>query len=184
MLIRKATKGDGNQLVELFNTLDTETSFMMMEPGERNTSEQEQENHIKEFANSTSKTMLVAFDDKREEIIGFIVGIGGTFLRNRHALYCVIGVKQCSSGQGIGKKLLTNLEQWAVENHFCRLELTVMKHNTRAIHLYRSCGFEQEGVKRHSLRISDKFVDELYMSKLLPAQEFDALSRNGTSAAS
>jgi len=45
----------------------------------------------------------------------------------------------------------------------------VQVHNIRAIALYENCGFEREGLKRHSLRIDGTYVDEYYMSKLLAA---------------
>ncbi|MVB59628.1 N-acetyltransferase, partial [Vibrio cholerae] len=32
-----------------------------------------------------------------------------------------------------------------------------------------SCGFEVEGLKRHSLVVDGEYVNELYMSKLLTA---------------
>jgi hypothetical protein len=64
---------------------------------------------------------------------------------------------------------LAALEAWARANGLHRLELTVQVHNRRAIALYEKCGFEREGVKRHSLNIEGTFIDELYMSKLIPA---------------
>ena len=48
-----------------------------------------------------------------------------------------------------------------------RLELTVSTMNHRAISLYEKVGFAREGVKRHSLNIEGRYVDELYMSKLV-----------------
>ncbi|MCL6271595.1 GNAT family N-acetyltransferase [Sansalvadorimonas sp. 2012CJ34-2] len=106
MQIRAVQPGDGQPLAELLNTLDNETRFMMMEPGERNTSTEEQEKHIEDFCTSQSKAMLIACHENTGEATGFIVGIGGNFLRNRHSLYCVIGIKQKYNGQGLGKKLM------------------------------------------------------------------------------
>ncbi len=63
--------------------------------------------------------------------------------------------------------LLTELERWARNRHIHRLELTVVADNQRALSLYRKMGFEQEGVKRHSLLIHGQYVDEYYMVKLL-----------------
>ena len=59
------------------------------------------------------------------------------------------------------------LESWAMENNCHRLELTVMSHNERAVALYTKCGFEREGVKRDSLFVNGKYVNEYYMSKLI-----------------
>jgi RimJ/RimL family protein N-acetyltransferase len=45
-----------------------------------------------------------------------------------------------------------------------------MAHNERAIGLYRRMGFCSEGIRRHSMRVSGQFVDELMMAKLLPLE--------------
>jgi RimJ/RimL family protein N-acetyltransferase len=82
-------------------------------------------------------------------------------------MYIVIGILQSYSGQGIGAKLFERLEQWAREEEFHRLELTVMTHNHRAIGLYNKMGFKVEGVKKHSLFVNGEYVDEYYMSKLI-----------------
>jgi len=62
---------------------------------------------------------------------------------------------------------LEALEGWARSKGLHRLELTVDVENRRAIALYEKCGFEREGVKRHSRRIEGRYSDELYMSKLI-----------------
>ncbi len=167
MLIREVKAGDGAGLVELFTVLDTETRFMLLEPWERNTSAAEQEQHIQDFMSSSCKTMLVVENDDNGEIAGFIVGIGGQFSRNRHSLHCVIGLKQKYTGQGLGRRAMKQLENWARGNDMHRLELTVMRYNERAIKLYKACGFEVEGVKRDSLNVNGQYIDELYMARIL-----------------
>lgn len=99
--------------------------------------------------------------------MGFTLGIGNELERNKHTLYCVIGVLQRYVGNGVGRNLLQNLEMWAVESGFHRLELTVMEHNERAKRLYQKLGFQPEGIKRDSLKIDGKFINEVYMSKLI-----------------
>jgi len=42
MIIRKIHESDAEQFLNLCNKLDTETQFMMLEPGERSTSTEEQ----------------------------------------------------------------------------------------------------------------------------------------------
>jgi RimJ/RimL family protein N-acetyltransferase len=79
----------------------------------------------------------------------------------------VIGVLQAWVGRGVGRALLESLEAWARSKEFHRLELTVDVTNQRAIALYEKCGFEREGVKRHSRKINGKYSDEFYMSKLI-----------------
>lgn len=42
-----------------------------------------------------------------------------------------------------------------------------MVHNYAALALYRKMGFQQEGIKRDSLWVEQRYVDEYLMSKLL-----------------
>ena len=167
MKIREVAKGDGEQLIELFSALDSETQFMMFEPGERQASTEQQEQQISDFVATSSKSMFIAVDETLREIAGFIVGIGGGFSRNKHSIYCVIGLRKKYSGQGIGRQLLNTLIAWAESNQFHRIDLTVMEHNEKAIGLYKSCGFEVEGIKRDSMKVDDRYINEFYMSKLI-----------------
>ena len=141
--IRHPRAGDGEALVRLMNALDEETSFMMLEPGERTTTAGEQEQSIQAFLESTSQVMYVA--DAGSELVGFVAGLGRSANRNRHAMSCIIGVKQQASRQGLGTRLMQSLDTWARRHGFTRLELTVMAHNHRAKRLYLSMGFEIEG---------------------------------------
>lgn len=109
--------------------------------------------------------MFVAENDGT--ILGFAVGIGGSANRNHHSVYIVIGILRGYWKKGIGRGLMQNLEVWAKAKNLHRLELTVMVHNTQAVALYEKFGFEQEGIKRDALRVEGKYVNEIYMSKLI-----------------
>lgn len=166
MSIRSANESDSALLIKLFQSLDQESSFMLLDPSERDLSLDNQEKQMLGFVDSNSQVMFVK-EAENSELSGFIVGVAGNFMRNKHSLYCVIGVKEDYHSRGIGKALLTKLEIWAKEHNIHRIELTVMEHNTKAIKLYESFGFVHEGIKRDSIRIAGKFINELYMSKLL-----------------
>jgi ribosomal protein S18 acetylase RimI-like enzyme len=42
-----------------------------------------------------------------------------------------------------------------------------MAHNKAGLALYRRRGFEIEGIKKHSLLLGGRYVDEYYMARLL-----------------
>jgi RimJ/RimL family protein N-acetyltransferase len=63
--------------------------------------------------------------------------------------------------------MLSKLEQWAEGIGIRRLELTVMTHNERAVGLYKKIGFEVEGLRKDSLYVDGRYVDEYSMAKLL-----------------
>ena len=165
MNIRTICEDDAEQFLSLCKQLDLETQFMLLEPGERKNTLEEQRTQIEIFLRQENQTIFVAEQDKH--LIGYLAASGGTFKRNRYSAYLVIGILQASTGQGIGIQLFQSLEDWAKQQHIHRLELTVMTHNTAGIALYKKQGFAIEGTKRHSLLINGQYVDEFYMSKLL-----------------
>lgn len=165
MVIRKITIDDAEAFLNLCRQLDKETQFMLLEPEERTTTIDEQIAIIENILSRNNKIIFVAEDNN--QLIGYISADGGDYKRNRHSVYIVIGIIQAYTGQGIGTKLLEELENWAYRNKIRRLELTVMVHNKAAIALYKKIGFEVEGTKKHSLFIDGSYVDEYYMAKLL-----------------
>ena len=167
MIIREVKAEDAESILALMLQLDSETKFMMLEPGERQTTLEQQAQILQSFHDSASKAMFILVDNN--EAYGYIEGIGGTANRIRHSLHIVIGLRQAAASKGYGRQLFDHLETWAKSRHFTRMDLTVMCHNERAVKLYTSCGFEIEGTKRNSLYIGEQYVDEYYMSKLLSA---------------
>ena len=166
MSIRAANINDSAQLISLFKALDHESTFMLLDPKERDTSLENQQKQMVNFTDSNSQVMLIK-ENEDTELVGFIVGVAGNFIRNKHSLYCVLGVVNKYQGKGIGRSLLTGLEEWANNHGIHRIELTVMEHNLKAIKLYESFGFIREGIKRDSICIAGEYINELYMSKLL-----------------
>ena len=72
-----------------------------------------------------------------------------------------------SQGLGVGRRLMAAMvavaDDWmALE----RLELVVFARNSRARALYRSMGFEEEGVLVASAKGSGAYLDEVLMGRL------------------
>ncbi|MCV2357606.1 GNAT family N-acetyltransferase [Paucibacter sp. TC2R-5] len=93
----------------------------------------------------------------------------GPALRRRHAMGLGISVAPWAQGQGVGKAMMTALLDYADNwGQVLRIELTVYADNHRAIKLYQSFGFEQEGrMKAYALR-AGAYVDTLAMARLHP----------------
>ncbi|WP_242227071.1 GNAT family N-acetyltransferase [Bacillus cereus group sp. BfR-BA-01315] len=164
-MIREIRVEDAAAFLQLGKQLDEETTFMLLEPGERNTTVEQQTQMIQRFVEDHNSTIFVAVDG--EQLVGFILANGGNVQRKKHAAAIVIGILQEYGGKGIGTTLFKEVEKWARLHDVWRLELTVMAHNTRAQALYKKAGFEQEGVKKVSLIVEGERVDEYYMAKLL-----------------
>jgi RimJ/RimL family protein N-acetyltransferase len=165
--IRMATPRDAGPLLALKRVLDHETRFMLLEPDERTTTESEAAAQLRSTAARPNSVVLVA--DVKGELVGYVEASGGVFRRNRHTAYVVIGIRQSHAGQGIGGRLLGELERWARATGVLRLELTVMTNNERAVGLYRKSGYQIEGTRRAALLVDDELVDELWMARLVDA---------------
>ena len=164
-IIRQITVDDAEAYLDLRTQLDYETKFMMLEPGERQiTIEQERERLKSVLAADNSMVFLAEADDNP---IGFLWANGGTYRRNHHSAHIVIGIRAAHTNQGIGTRLFRACELWARERGLHRLELTVMTNNHLGIALYKKMGFQIEGTALDALRVDGTYVDLHYMSKLL-----------------
>jgi RimJ/RimL family protein N-acetyltransferase len=163
--IRIAGPDDAAALLRLKHRLDRETSFMLLETGERDTSVQAVADELGAATRAGNSAVIVA--ESGDELVGYVELTGGAFRRNRTTAYLVIGVLAEASGQGVGTGLLAEAKRWAASGGLHRLELTVMAHNHRAVGLYERMGFSVEGRRSQCLVIDGRFVDELYMATIL-----------------
>lgn len=165
LLIRQIHESDAMEFMDLRKTIEEETQFMLLEPGERETALQEERSLIAEVMATDNQAIFVA--QVNGMLVGYLKASGGKYIKNRHSVYLTAGVLQDFTGRGIGTRLFSELEQWAIEHEIHRLELIVMQHNEAAIGLYKKVGYEIEGIKRNSLFVDGVYVDEYYMGKLL-----------------
>lgn len=165
MRIRQVTPEDTGKFIELVKRVDAESDYMLMEPGEREITLDEQRQRLEKIEQDTHSTILVA-QNKENELVGYLAAFGGNAKRTRHSVYLVIGITENFRGKGLGTKLFQMIEKWAKERGILRMELTVVCKNHSAVALYKKMGFEIEGTKRASLLINGIGHDEYMMSKL------------------
>ena len=165
MIIREIKIEDAEKFGHLTQQVERDAAYMLWEAGERSVSKEQQDKMIQGIQDQQNSTIFVA--EEADELIGFLMAIGGNANRNKHGVYLVIGLLQAYRGQGLGTKLFEALEEWAKVNQIHRLELTVVTENNAGLSLYNKMGFEIEGTKKDSILINGKFVDEYYMAKLL-----------------
>jgi len=87
--------------------------------------------------------------------------------RVRHRAYLVIGILKRYGGKGLGTRFMREVESWARKHGIRRLYLTLIAENKAAVALYRKMGYEIEGRHPASMRLGDRFVEELTMGKWL-----------------
>ncbi len=165
IMIRPATIDDAANFLALRQQVDLETKFMMLEPGERQTTVEQERERLASIIKSDNKQTFLAEDDG--QLIGWLWANGGDYRRNHHMVHIVIGIKVAYTNRGIGTRLFQACEAWARERGLHRLELTVMTHNALGLALYKKMGFQIEGTALDALKVDGAYVDLHYMSKLL-----------------
>lgn len=164
MKIRPIEVEDAESFIELSKKID-ESGFMMLEPGERQTTVEQQIRAIERISKDEKSILSVAEVDGT--LAGFMAALGNHNKRNRHSAYLVLGVLEEFQGQGIATGLFEKIFEWAKSAGISRLELTVITENVKANTLYKKMGFVLEGEKVHSLIIDGQPVNEYYLYKLL-----------------
>ncbi|ATG73854.1 N-acetyltransferase family protein [Zobellella denitrificans] len=104
---------------------------------------------------------------------GRVVGHLTLFLRQkpreRHGAMLAIAVHPDSQGRGVGRRLMqAAIEQADHWLNLVRLELEVQADNAPAQALYRSLGFEQEGLKRLATFKAGRYHDLVLMARIRP----------------
>ena len=156
---------DAEKYMNLYSKLDDQTDFRLYEPNERKISISQQIKEIESLIGNDNSTIIVAQDG--DLLVGYLSAYGRGQARIKHIVNIGIAILQSHSRQGIGTMLFEEVEAWARKHNKHRLELTVMENNPNAYGLYRKMGFEVEGLKKDSMFIDGKYINDIYMSKLI-----------------
>ncbi|SDW86526.1 Protein N-acetyltransferase, RimJ/RimL family [Marinococcus luteus] len=165
MNIRLIEPPDANVHLAFSQQLDNETSYMLMEPGERKPTAEQHQHMVNEFIMKEHLVLYIVED--AGTIVGHAMGVGGSTARNCRTASVVIGLLPAYHRLGLGSRMLGRIEAWGRERRLHRLELTVIEENTGARALYERFGFQEEGIKRASLFAHGAYVNEIMMAKLL-----------------
>lgn len=162
--IRAATPEDAEQLEVLHQAIDGETEFLMRSPGELTLTLDEHRQFIAKTRDSKRNLLLVA--DLNGSIVGLLLFTGSHLARFRHQGDFAVAVLRDSWGLGLGRALINALLQWADEVGLLHVGLRVAVTNARAIYLYKSMGFDVEGVLRAERMHLDGPQDAMVMARV------------------
>lgn len=162
--VRLATEADAASVVDLRRRLFAETPFMLWESAEFVQTVEDERKRIASL--NTRPNCLSILAEHDSDVVGLLTAVGGDRNRQRHSATLALGVAKAYWGHGIATAMVREAIEWSARTGLKRLELTVHTSNLAALAVYLRCGFQVEGVRRSSLFVDGKYVDEYLMSLL------------------
>lgn len=160
--IRRAEPGDAAELVELAREVGMEEEGWLITSGEWRRAAEERR-YLRAIRRYPHAAVFVAED--ADGIVGRLSIARDPHPASEHVADLGLMVRRDHRREGVGRGLMLVAEEWAVSVGIRKLELHVFSHNIPALGLYRSLGYEQEGLRRRHYRRGDTFVDAILMAK-------------------
>jgi RimJ/RimL family protein N-acetyltransferase len=161
-LVRPSQSEDARALAELRDLVAAEGDFIAAVPGEH--SSLEEELAMTALVSEGGLTLTLEVDGA---ITGHLMVRRRRGPRYSHGGEIAIIVHNAQRGFGFGRMMMEMAIDWAGAVGINKLSLAVFPDNARAIGLYRSLGFVEEGVARAEVRMPDGQRDLLLMALLL-----------------
>jgi RimJ/RimL family protein N-acetyltransferase len=165
--LRTGNLDDAEALLEIQREVVSENEFMISVLEEFEETTEQQRSWIQKILENERETIIVA--EIKGKVIGLIVFRSKNTKRLAHTGYFTTMIKKDYRDMGIGKLLIKELLNWAEQNPLIeKVSLGVLSTNQRAITLYKSVGFVEEGRKIKEVKFSeDLYVDDILMYKLV-----------------
>jgi RimJ/RimL family protein N-acetyltransferase len=160
--VRRAVPGDAATLVELARTIGAEPEGWLITDGDWRTASEERR-YLRAVRRHPHAAVFVA--EGPEGIIGRLSVARDPHPASDHVADLGLMVAKDRRRQGVGRALMEAAERWAQEVGVRKLELHVFPHNTAAIALYETLGYEREGLRRAHYRRTGGFLDAILMAK-------------------
>jgi L-phenylalanine/L-methionine N-acetyltransferase len=124
------------------------------------------QNYINSLTDSEHMLVAEVEEDGVKKVVGVIAMNVYKNPRLSHSASIGISVHTEYQSKGIGRALFNKIidlaDNWLM---LVRLELSVFTDNERAINLYKSQGFEIEGIKKYAAIRNGKYEDEYMMAR-------------------
>lgn len=125
------------------------------------------------FLDEPGHLWLIANDADSERIVGDCMARVVLRDRMRHVASVGVGVLVSHQRQGLARAMMATIISWAQrEEGVLKLQLSMFEQNAPAAALYKSLGFEREGVRPGAFRQPDGSLDaEVLMGKWIGVQD-------------
>lgn len=164
LVIRTAAISDAKDMWSIQKEVIEEGDFLLTDPVEFNKTIDNQKHWIQRILQNKREILLIA--DVADKMAGWLVFQSPNRIRLNHTGSIGMMVKKEFRNRQVGRKLLEALLDWAGQHEEIeKVCLGVLSTNKRAIHLYRSLGFLEEGRKVNEVKIDDRYVDDILMYK-------------------
>jgi RimJ/RimL family protein N-acetyltransferase len=160
-IVRRATPADAGALVELGRAVSSEPEAWLITEGDwRNVGDERR--YLRAVRRSPHAAVFVAEDEGG--IVARLSLARDSHPASPHVADLGLMVAAGHRRRGIGRSLLEQAVEWAMESGVEKLELHVFPHNDPAIKLYEQFGFEREGLRRNHFRRAGRLVDAVLMA--------------------
>ena len=167
VIIREGRLEDVEAVLNIQRDVILEDQYLITASEEFHNSVEQQRDWLQKILNNDRETLLVA--ELNNKVVGWIVFQSPNRKRLAHTGSFGMMIQKEYRGFGIGKKLINELLNWAEKNPLIeKVSLGVFSTNLRAIELYKSMGFIEEGRKINEIKINDdEYADDILMYKMV-----------------
>ncbi len=172
-VLRAVTEDDAREILTVLPQTHAESDFLNYLPGEFQLTLEQEREYIREHGSQPRSLLMCA--DLSGRIIAMTGAVQQKFRRCAHHAEFGITIRKEFWGVGLGRKLTECVVAWAGAAGLHKLYLRVFADNHRAIGLYRSLGFVEEGhLRADVLRADGRYGDTLIMAKYFDATDLRA----------
>ncbi len=164
IVVRSGIPEDTKSLLELAPEVLREGEFMITELDEFQVTEEQEQAWLQQHQDDPGMIMLLAFSQTL--LVGYLNFACEGRKRRAHLGKLGMAVRKEWRSTGVGRALLQSLLDWAKDNpQVEKVCLEVFANNSRAIHLYQSLGFVEEGRVIKGIKIApEHYIDLVLMA--------------------
>lgn len=165
VIVRTAEDADAPAILSLTRRIAEERAFTLNEPDEVSADAERTRARVAQFRDDPDRLWLVAFDENGE-LLGEVDCWASSPRRRGHRARVGIHLASDARGIGLGRAMMERVIEWAAAHpRIEKLVLGVFGENVRAIRLYKSLGFVEEGRRVADFKLGPgTYADDVLMA--------------------